>query len=181
MTTVLEKVFDIIIAGGGTAGCVLATRLSEVTDLEILLLEAGVDHNEDPRIQIPALFAQAIGDPDVDWSYHTVPQPGLGGKEILQPRGKGLGGSSLINLLGLVYPSKADYDAWAKLGNPGWGFDSMMPYLKKFQTFHMPDGKVAETLGLQYIDQRAQGVSGPIQASYQHEVHPLDKAWIDTF
>jgi len=161
---------------------VLATRLTEARpDLQILLLEAGANHNEDPRIKIPALFSQAWGDPNTDWKYRSVPQPELGGKEIALTRGKGLGGSSLINFMGLVYPSKAGFDAWAEIGNPGWDWNSVSPYLKKFQTFHMPNEEVANKLALQNIDIQAQGVDGPIHASYSSEPHAVDIAWLDTF
>lgn len=173
--------YDVIIAGAGTAGCVVATRLAETTDLNILLLEAGANHNEDIRTKIPAMYGQAISDPAIDWKYVTVPQPGPNGRDIALARGKGLGGSSLINLLGLVYPSKAGFDAWAEIGNDGWDWTSMVPYLKKFQTFHMPDEQTAKLCGLQNIDLKAQGTSGPIQASYPSHPHAIDNAWIETF
>ncbi|KAJ9653281.1 hypothetical protein H2198_007525 [Neophaeococcomyces mojaviensis] len=174
--------YDIIIIGGGTAGCVITTRLAEArSDLQILLLEAGGNHNDDPRVKTPGLVPQAIGDPNIDWNYHSVPQAELNGREIFLARGKGLGGSSLINFLGLVHPSKSGFDTWADIGNPGWDWASVLPYLKKFQTFHMPDEQIVRDFGLQNIDIQAQGTSGPIHASYQNEPHALDVAWINTF
>lgn len=159
----------------------LATRLTEARpDLQILLLEAGGNHNEDPRVKIPALFSQTWGDSTIDWNYRSVPQSELDGKEIALARGKGLGGSSLINYMALVHPSKAGFDAWAELGNTGWDWDSMAPYLRKFQTFHMPNEKAADDLGLQNINIQAQGVDGPVHASYS-EPHPMDVAWLTTF
>ena len=83
----IRETYDIIIAGGGTAGCALATRLSEVPELNILLLEAGGNQNENPLVQIPALVGQAIGDSNLDWNYYTVPQPALEGREMSLPRG----------------------------------------------------------------------------------------------
>lgn len=102
---------DIVVLDGGTAGCVVASRLSEISSLKILVLEAGGNHNNDSRVQIPVLFPQAIGDPNLDWNYQTVPQDELNDRSVYQPRGKGPGGSSLINLLGLVYPSRVGFNA----------------------------------------------------------------------
>lgn len=109
-----RKTFDIIICGGGTAGCVLANRLSEDPTLQILLIEAGQNHNDDPTVKIPGLLTQTWGDPNLDYNFSSIPQEHLDGKELLQARGKGLGGSSLINYMALVMPSKAGLDAWAE-------------------------------------------------------------------
>jgi choline dehydrogenase-like flavoprotein len=82
--------FDVIVIGGGTAGLVLANRLSEVPKLQILVLEAGQNRNHDPKIYIPGLVSQAFGDPKYDWNYVTVPQKSLNGKVVRHPRGKGM-------------------------------------------------------------------------------------------
>lgn len=183
----VDQTYDIVILGGGTAGCVLASRLSaSLPSLRILMLEAGVNHNDDPRVRIPGLFPQTYGDPTLDYGYYTTPQPALNGTRIYHSRGKGLGGSSLINYMALVHPSKSGMNAWAEVGNPGWGWDDMLPYLRKYQTWHEPSPDVAEMLHLdEYIDKSAQGKEGPVQASYNNaDVLPptsLNRAWLETF
>lgn len=96
-------------------------------------------------------------------------------------RGKVLGGSSAINLLALIYPSRSSIDAWAKLGNKGWDFDTLAPYFRKFHTFHHPSKQTEETLATGYVDEKVSGESGPIQSSFPEFHGPLGKAWPETF
>ncbi|MBG04678.1 MAG: choline dehydrogenase [Rhodospirillaceae bacterium] len=122
--------YDYIIAGAGTAGCVLANRLSADPNVSVLLLEAG---GKDDYIwtKIPVGYLYCIGNPKVDWGFKTEPEPGLNGRAIDYPRGKVLGGCSSIN--GMIYMrgQARDYDHWAQLGNPGWGWDDVLPYFLK--------------------------------------------------
>lgn len=122
--------FDYIIVGAGTAGCVLANRLSADPNVSVLLLEAGGKDNY-IWTKIPVGYLYCIGNPKVDWGFKTEPEPGLNGRAIDYPRGKVLGGCSSIN--GMIYMrgQARDYDHWAQLGNPGWGWDDVLPYFLK--------------------------------------------------
>jgi choline dehydrogenase len=127
--------FDFIVTGAGSAGCVLAARLSESGRHRVLLLEAGPRDNN-PWIHIPLGFAKTYVNPAVNWRFESAPQPQLGGRKLYLPRGKTLGGSSSIN--GMVYMRghHGDYDEWRQRGCEGWDWDSVLPYFKKAENQH---------------------------------------------
>ncbi|GAB7354238.1 hypothetical protein MBLNU459_g4776t2 [Dothideomycetes sp. NU459] len=179
---VTEKLdFDFIIVGGGTAGCVVSSRLSEDPSVEVLLLEAGQDRNSDPRIITPGLTHQLIDNDEFDWRYKSEPQAGLGGRVMSHPRGKVLGGSSAINSHALIYPSVAGVDAWADLGNKGWEWSNFAPYFRRFQTINQPDEHSNNRVDQKYLHQNSEASTGPIQASYPREVEERHKAWVEAF
>ncbi len=122
--------FDYLVIGGGSAGCVLAARLSEDPSVSVCLLEAGpVDKSV--LIHCPAGLAVLAQSSQANWAFQTVPQPGLNGRRGYQPRGKVLGGSSSVNAMCYVRGTREDYDRWAAEGAPGWSFDDLLPYFKK--------------------------------------------------
>ncbi|KAF3011735.1 hypothetical protein E8E14_010516 [Neopestalotiopsis sp. 37M] len=172
---------DFVIVGGGLAGLVVATRLTEDPETTVLVLEAGRDHSSDPRIRTPAFWISLLGQEDFDWDYRSTEQKGFDGKIVPLSQGKLLGGSSAINGEAFVANSKVAVDAWAEFGNPGWDWDTLGPYYKKCHTLTRPSPAACEHLRLEYIDDSARGTSGPVQASFPEETNdPLPTAWVDT-
>ncbi len=122
--------FDYVIAGGGSAGCVLAGRLSEDPSVRVCLLEAG-GPGDSWVVNTPAAVVLMVPTPIHNWAFETVPQAGLGGRRGYQPRGRALGGSSAMNAMVYIRGHRSDYDRWAALGNPGWSYAEVLPYFKR--------------------------------------------------
>lgn len=131
----IEGRYDYIIIGAGTAGCVLANRLSEDPKIRVLLIEAGLPDNYH-WVHIPVGYLYCIGNPRTDWMMKTAEEPGLNGRSLVYPRGKVLGGCSSVN--GMIYMrgQAADYDGWRQMGNIGWGWDDVLPYFKRSEDHH---------------------------------------------
>ncbi len=145
-----------IIIGAGSAGCVLAARLSEDPSVSVILLEAGgADTN--PLIHIPAGFVKIMVNPSVNWMFSTASEDYLGGRALKMPRGRVLGGTSSINGMLYVRGLASDYDSWAQRGNPGWSFDDVLPYFRKSEDFQLTltkgDDGYHNTGGPMHIDQ----------------------------
>lgn len=154
--------FDYVIVGGGSAGCVLAARLSEDPALRVALLEAG-GPDTSVLIHCPAGLALLAKNGQSNWGFETVPQAGLNGRRGYQPRGKVLGGSSSVNAMIYVRGHRADYDGWAAQGNAGWGWNDVLPYFKRAEhnergadAFHGVDGP------LNVMDLRSPHRFGPL-------------------
>ncbi len=132
---------DYVIVGAGSAGCVLANRLSEDPNVRVLLIEAG-GRDWNPYIHVPAGFMRLLSHPTLTWGYHAEPDPGTGGRAIPYPRGRVLGGSSSINGLIYVRGQPEDFDHWAQLGNRGWSWDDVLPYFKKAENWEGDETEV---------------------------------------
>lgn len=127
--------FDYVIVGAGSAGCVLANRLSADPAVQVCLVEAGPTDSS-PLIHMPAGIIGILPTRHVNWAFKTVPQRGLGGRPGYQPRGKTLGGSSAINAMIYIRGHRSDYDDWAALGNTGWSYDDVRPWFRRSEDFH---------------------------------------------
>ncbi|MGE0035951.1 MAG: GMC family oxidoreductase [Xanthobacteraceae bacterium] len=130
--------YDYIIVGAGSAGCLLANRLSADPDKRVLLLEAGGNDNW-IWFHIPVGYLFAIGNPRSDWLFKTEPEEGLNGRSLNYPRGKAIGGSSSINAMIYMRGQAADYDHWRQLGLTGWGYDDVLPYFRKHENHFLGD------------------------------------------
>ena len=129
----MAEQYDYVIVGAGTAGCVLANRLTACGKYTVCLLEAGPS-DWNPMIHIPAGFMKTIANPSVNWLYQSEPCPGTNGRTIPMPRGKVLGGSSSINGLIFSRGQKMDFDVWAQKGNRGWSYDDVLPYFCRYES-----------------------------------------------
>ncbi len=157
--------FDYIIVGAGSAGCVLANRLSENGKYKVAVLEAG-GKDTYPWIHVPVGYFKTMGNPKTDWSYETEPDPGINGRSIKWPRGKVLGGSSSINGLLYVRGQPQDYDGWRQLGNTGWSWDDVKPLFKRSESY---DGGQDED----------RGRDGPLSVSDTNVTREVVDRWLD--
>jgi len=159
--------YDFIIVGGGSAGCVLADRLTEDGRHRVLLLESGGTHRRF-FVDMPLGFGQCFFDRSLNWCYTTQPDQRLGGRADYWPRGRILGGSGSINAMVYIRGQREDYDEWARLGNPGWGFDDVLPYFKKSED----NDAGADAL---------HGTGGPLcVSSIKGREHPVVRAALDS-
>ncbi len=160
-----SRVFDYVIVGAGSAGCVLANRLSAHGRHSVLLIEAGPPDRY-PWIHVPIGYARTMFNPRVNWCFRTDPQPQMNDREVYWPRGKTLGGSSAINGLIYIRGQPEDYDHWAALGNRGWGYADVLPYFRRLE--HNVRGANAW-----------HGADGPLWASDIGGKHELIEAVIE--
>jgi len=160
-----QKKYHYIIVGAGSAGCVLANRLSANPDVSVLLIEAG-GRDWNPWIHVPVGYFKTMHDPRLDWCYKTEPDPGLNGRRIDWPRGKVLGGSSAINGLLYVRGQPQDYDHWRQLGNAGWTWDEVLPYFMRAEDQERGADKY-------------HGIGGPLSVSNMRVRRDLCDAFIE--
>jgi choline dehydrogenase len=158
---------DYVVVGAGSAGCVVAARLSEDPAVRVVLLEAG-GPDRNPWIHIPLGYGKTIADPAVNWCYETEPEPGTNNRRMLWPRGKVLGGSSSINGLLYVRGQQADFNQWRQLGNAGWSWADVLPY------FRRSEGAIGA------VDDGLHGREGPLTVSPITERHPLCEAYVQS-
>src|SRR6202049_574635 len=157
--------FDYIIVGAGSAGCVVANRLTASGRHRVLLLEAG-GKDRNIWIHIPLGYAKLFADRRVNWLYNSEPEPELNNRQIIQPRGKVLGGSSSINGLLYIRGQPEDFDHWRQLGNAGWSFEDVLPYFRCAEDQERGEDAL-------------HGVGGPLAVANVSEPHPLCEAFID--
>ena len=185
---------DYVIVGGGTAGLAVAARLSEDSQIQVGVIEAGLsalDKDDDLSwsINVPGRLGESIGSV-YDWKFATVAQPGLAGRQVSWPRGKVLGGTSVLNLMVWNRAHREDYDTWVELGNEGWGWDDLLyalfhgglcctvymltiyyysPFFRRSETFHPPKAAMQE-----------QGTAGPVQTMHLRQYSAVHRDWHST-
>ncbi|WP_165216579.1 GMC family oxidoreductase [Affinirhizobium pseudoryzae] len=156
---------DFIVVGAGSAGCILASRLSESGRYSVLLLEAGSKGNS-VWLKIPVGYAKSYYNPAVNWMHWSAPQPELNDRRLYVPRGKVVGGSGAINAMVYVRGDRADFDDWRAAGNPGWGFDDVLPTFRRLETHA-------------HGDTEWHGGKGPIHITPMRDgIHPISRAFL---
>lgn len=159
-----SETYDIVIIGGGTAGLVLANRISENASLQILVIKSGQDRTSDPSTLTPGAWP-LLANPSTSWTFQTTPQNDTGGKVLTIPQGRALGGSSAINSFLFAPASQAHVEAWEKLGNNGWGYEAFNKALRKSITLHLTSGQ-------------KEG-DGPLQVRISEPTTSLQKSWVE--
>lgn len=168
MNETLKEKYDYIVVGAGTAGCVLANRLSENPDANVLLIEAGGPPSSTPKnVFVPSLWYTLLGS-EIDWGYQSVPQPGLNNRQTYEPRGKLSGGSSNLYIMMHIRGHRSDFDNWAYGGATGWAFEDVLPY---FQKLEMQEDDTNPTAG-------KNGMLSVINAK-DHNPNPVSAAFIE--
>ncbi len=158
-----ENAYDYIVVGAGSAGCVVAARLSEDPDARVLVLEAGGADDGD-LFEIPALWTRQFAT-QYDWDYHSEPEPYLDGRRNYLPRGKVVGGTSSMNAMLYVRGVPLDYDEWRDAGCAGWGWTDVLPYFKRAERNVRGESDL-------------HGVGGPLSVSDRISENPLPQAWV---
>ncbi|TCD61101.1 hypothetical protein EIP91_009038 [Steccherinum ochraceum] len=171
---------DYLVVGGGTSGLVVAARLTENPNVTVGVLEAGKYHENDPLVNVPGMMARAMHNSEYDWDFRTVPQKYVKDRQLPQSRGKGLGGSSMLNLLAMARPGKVELDAWEELGNAGWNWETTLDYMKRSERLDPVNLSPEDAARFAAVPNPINhGTNGPIAKSFPPHITECHTAVLD--